>query len=354
MQQKWLSRTTLHTVVKFCWLLSLNLASAFAPETRVLVPTRTMLISSLQPKDTVLCSNSSSATVIGNRKKLYPQHVRIHTSEQHTLTCAPDQKLYNARADEFMPASQLGAGDLLTTINDTLIEIASVEIIHGPITLNRLSLTKPHTFYVSEQAICAHNEVVTMIALPAAAEIAPIVAAYTITAATAVYCLKDTVIESAKRFVCWWKGKKQEHTSQDACPSVAQPTHGAWGHDPEEMAEDIRKVCSNPSLIALTQNNGGGTPTEPPQTPQPLPPGGDDPDPEEPPEQKLQNNDELDPETVNLIRETEQFKDAFNYATTDRKLEHFFENIGHGFEKMLEKRGEQTTLALRKRLSQKF
>lgn len=306
-----------------------------APETPVLTPFGHAPLHSVHAGDVVVCSLSQDAHVIETKNKTITPHLVIRCNQAISFTCAPDQRLYDARKHVFVPAHELHPGDLLTTNTGSTIEIETVEIINAPREVITLSLAEPHTFYITHYNICAHNEPITMIAAPVVAtEVVPIIAAYTVTAVTAVYCLKPTVVAGIKKIAAWWNGTKKE---TEAKPSPAHATQNDHEYAQEPWMEQQSMLQGNYVLVHPQQNNGGGAPHEPPPpTPQPPPPGGDDPDPEKPPQEKLQNNDELDPEIQKLLETDEKFKKAFEFATTREKIVHFFKKVEHLFPKWLE------------------
>ena len=124
------------------------------------------VIEKVQPGDYVYCSDIKSscarqATVKAVTQQWSKSIVAIIIGDT-TIISGPEHLFYLPQEQRWEQAQYLTPDHILTNYQHEQVRITDVQHIHEPAQLFDLTVDKQHTFFVSEQAIVVHNNVITI------------------------------------------------------------------------------------------------------------------------------------------------------------------------------------------------
>lgn len=192
-------------------LLSLHqLNPAIIEHTLVLTPSGHIPIENLTISEILVCGQGQLAAVT---------HIKTYTTENSyiiktdtaSLHVSHDQLLFDAHSQKWILTSEINENSSLIDINNTHLPF-HIQKCADPVTAYEISLEYPHTFYISESNILAHN--VLFVLAPVASVIIPIIK--TCVAATVVGIIAHTVNQKTKNAPT--HSYKNQHNPQPTTP----------------------------------------------------------------------------------------------------------------------------------------
>ncbi len=158
------------SIIKFLLIFtSLSLFCGFSPETIVKTPSGEMIIEELIVGD-VVSSDNDQAEIVFKNCTVKPV-LRIIFDDQAVICCS-EQLFFLSQEKKWKPASALKPHDVLLSDQGQSIIVDDIQPIQLPTEIVDISLSEPHTYYVTSKHILVHNYAPIVLAI---AESAPAV-----------------------------------------------------------------------------------------------------------------------------------------------------------------------------------
>lgn len=241
--------------------------------------------------------------------------IRFDNDPSDDIICTPEQEFYTSNK-QWMPAHNLKIGDSLFSKDKIPKKISNIRFVKEPLLVYTIRVKKTHTFFVGRNAVLTHN----MLLLPFTAGVGSAFGGGAGAGGLAASVLGPVTLAAGLL-----GGGLIGFIIKAVCAKKRLPHYEISYHSKafDEASENNTEEEDDNNTLRISQSCGGCPP------PDPNDPWGDK------KKNKIRKNKEKSETT------DEKFRKAFEYATTPRKLEHFFKNNlhDHQFDKLLEQIG---------------
>lgn len=143
--------------------VTLHLHASIHENTLIKLDSTLIPLRLLAKEHSIICHNVSSNTLstshlihISKKSTRTIYHIQLPTS---TIICSPEQLLYDPLLKQWVSAKNISSNNIFLNSNGSYIPCIHVEKqeLDKPMYLYDLTLTKPHTFFISKEEVLAHN-----------------------------------------------------------------------------------------------------------------------------------------------------------------------------------------------------